>query len=169
MLFKRAMEPLVTPDVEKSCRKWRLINMLKIPNSFAIFAVTASLIATVPLAHAEALKYTTALKAATEVPPNDSPAAGSADVTVDTEAKTVTWSVKVDGLTGDATAAHIHGPASATEKAPPVIDMSSSIMAGNAPITDAQLEELKAGKYYLNVHTAKFPDGEVRGQLEAVK
>lgn len=143
--------------------------MIKIQNAFAVIGVAVSVFATAPLAQAEMQKYTTELKAATEVPPNDSPAAGSAEVSVDTEAKTVAWTVKIDGLTGDATAAHIHGPASATENAPPVIDMSSAIMTGNAPITDTQIEELKAGKYYLNIHTAKFPDGEVRGQLAAAK
>ena len=41
----------------------------------------------------------------------------------------------------------------------------ANIMQGSADITEAQWAELKAGKYYVNVHTAKFPDGEVRGQL----
>jgi hypothetical protein len=50
-----------------------------------------------------------------------------------------------------------------------VIDMSSAIMDGSGDITDAQWAELQAGKYYVNVHTAKFPDGEIRGQLEAAK
>jgi Cu/Zn superoxide dismutase len=143
--------------------------MIKIQKAFAIMGVITAMVAAAPLAQAEMLKYTTDLKGSAEVPPTDSAATGSAEVSVDTDAKTVKWTVKVDGLTGDATAAHIHGPATATEKAPPVIDMSSGIMAGSGAITDAQIEELKAGKYYLNVHTAKFPDGEVRGQLEAAK
>jgi Cu/Zn superoxide dismutase len=143
--------------------------MIKIQKAFAIMGVITAMVAAAPLAQAEMLKYTTDLKGSAEVPPTDSAATGSAEVSVDTDAKTVKWTVKVDGLTGDATAAHIHGPATATEKAPPIIDMSSGIMAGSGAITDAQIEELKAGKYYLNVHTAKFPDGEVRGQLEAAK
>ena len=74
----------------------------------------------------------------------------------------------VEGLSGDATAAHTHGPASATESAPPVIDMSGDMMMkGSADITEAQWTEMKAGKYYVNVHTEKFPDGEIRGQLTA--
>ncbi len=116
---------------------------------------------------AETLTYTADLTAAAEVPPNDSTATGTADVTVDTDAHTVSWVVTVEGLTGDATAAHIHGPASETETAAPVIDMSEAIMEGNGEITDEQLKELKAGGYYVNVHTEQYPDGEIRGQLAA--
>lgn len=134
-------------------------------NATLLAGVTATLMFVAPLAQAEMMKFTTVLNGTSEVPPSDTAATGSADVSVDTDAKKVTWVVKVDGLSGDATAAHIHGPASATEKAPPVIDMSAGIMAGSADITDAQITELKAGKYYVNVHTAKFPDGEIRGQL----
>ena len=138
---------------------------LNIQKTFAIAGLTTALMFGAPLAHAEMMKFSTVLNGAAEVPPTDSAATGSADVSVDTDAKKITWTVKVDGLTGDATAAHIHGPASATEKAPPVIDMSAAIMAGSGDITDAQIADLKAGKYYLNIHTPKFPDGEIRGQL----
>ena len=139
--------------------------MINIRNTFAIMGCVSALMFSVPLAEAEMMKFSTVLNGPSEVPPTDSTATGSADVSVDTDARKVTWTVKVDGLTGDATAAHIHGPAGATDKAPPVIDMSAGIMAGSADITDAQITELKAGKYYVNVHTAKFPDGEIRGQL----
>jgi hypothetical protein len=144
-------------------------NMMKTRRPFAIVGLTAALLFVAPFAQAETLKFTTELKGAAEVPPTDSAATGTADVSVDTDARQVTWTVKVAGLTGDATAAHIHGPASATEKAPPVIDLSASVMEGKAAITDAQITDIKAGKYYLNVHTAKFPDGEVRGQLKLAK
>ena len=45
--------------------------------------------------------------------------------------------------------------------------MSGSLMEGSADITDEQISELEAGKYYVNVHTEQNPDGEIRGQLEA--
>ena len=52
--------------------------------------------------------------------------------------------------------------------APPVIDMSGDMMMkGSADITEAQWTDMKAGKSYVNVHTAKFPKGEIRGQLAA--
>ena len=141
--------------------------MTKIQNTFAAVGVATALMFAAPFAQAEVMKFTTELKGSAEVPATDSTASGSAEVSVDTDTKKVMWTVKVDGLTGAATAAHIHGPASATEKAPPVIDMSASIMQGSGDFTDAQIVDLKAGKYYLNLHTAKFPDGEVRGQLAA--
>ena len=111
------------------------------------------------------MKFTTEMTGTAAVPPTDSAATGTAEVTLDTEAKSVTWVYTHTGLSGDMTAAHIHGPATATEAAPPVIDTTTETMKGTAPITDAQAAELIAGKYYLNVHTEKFPDGEIRGQL----
>lgn len=61
-------------------------------------------------AYAE-MTYTADLSPSAEVPPTESSASGSADITVDTEAMTISWTTEVDGLTGDPTAAHIHGPA----------------------------------------------------------
>ena len=100
-----------------------------------------------------------------EVPPNASPATGTADIQVDTEAKKLTWTITHSGLSGDATAAHFHGPAAAGANAGPVIDISASMAGGSADLTDAQLAALQAGMLYVNVHTDKFPDGEIRGQV----
>lgn len=116
---------------------------------------------------AETKTFRADLSGASVVPPVESQATGSADVTIDTEAKTVTWTVTVEGLSGDATAAHIHGPAAEGENAAPAIDMSAAIMEGSGEITDEQIADLEAGNYYVNVHTEANPDGEIRGQLTA--
>jgi len=118
---------------------------------------------------AEEMKFTADLTGAAGVPPTESTATGTADVTVDTDAKTVSWVVTVEGLSGDATAAHIHGPATVDESAGPAIDMSAAIMEGSGDITDDQIAELQDGTYYVNVHTEQYPDGEVRGQLDAAE
>lgn len=115
---------------------------------------------------AETLSFKADLKGATEVPPADSPATGSAVVVVDTATKKLSWTVSYSGLTGEATAAHFHGPAVAGENAGPVVDISGAIESGSADLTDQQLADLQTGKWYLNVHSAKFPDGEIRGQVE---
>ncbi|TIW91192.1 CHRD domain-containing protein, partial [Mesorhizobium sp.] len=76
--------------------------------------------------------------------------------------------VKYSGLSGPAVAAHIHGPADMGANADPVIPLKKlkSPIKGSATLTDAQAADLEAGKYYVNVHTAKNKDGEIRGQIE---
>ena len=142
--------------------------MIKSKITLAIAGVTVALLGA-SVAHADMLKFHANMVAGEETPATDSKGKGTADVTVDTAAKKVMWMVTADGLTGAPSAAHIHGPAAKGAKAPPEIDMSKAIMSGSAAISDAQIADIKAGKTYVNVHTAKFPDGEIRGQLEAAK
>jgi hypothetical protein len=120
-------------------------------------------------AFGETMMFKADLKAASEVPPAQSSGEGNAMVTLDTEKKTVAWKTTYRGLTGDATAAHFHGPAAPGENAGPAVDVSGKIEEGSAPVTDDQIKDLQAGKWYLNIHTAKYPDGEIRGQLEMAK
>jgi hypothetical protein len=143
--------------------------MTRIHNSGFLAVLAVGIMVTAAAAQAETVKFTTEMTGAAVVPPTDSAATGTAEVTLDTEAKTVTWAFTTKDLSGPMTAAHIHGPAKPTESAPPVIDTSDESMKGSAPITDAQAAELKAGQYYLNVHTEKYPDGEIRGQLSLKK
>jgi hypothetical protein len=37
---------------------------------------------------------------------------------------------------------------------------------GSAILTDAQEQQLLAGQWYVNIHTAAHPDGEIRGQVQ---
>jgi hypothetical protein len=118
---------------------------------------------------AEMLNYKADLKSSEEVPPNDSPGKGTAEVMVDTDANKVTWKVNFEGLTGDPTAAHFHGPANMGENAGPVVDMSANIKEGSADATAEQIQMLQEGKAYINIHTAQYPDGEIRGQVLKVE
>src|SRR4051812_6940100 len=78
-------------------------------------ALTAAVVAVGTLASApvfaETLTYKIALSPANEVPPVPTRATGSADVTYDTVTRVVTWNITHSGLSGAATAAHFHGPA----------------------------------------------------------
>jgi hypothetical protein len=137
---------------------------MKMTSTLALAAAFTAILAVAPVS-AEMLAFKADLKGASEVPPTDSPATGTAQVDVDTATKEVKWTVQYSGLTGDATAAHIHGPAVVGENAGPVVDISGKIESGSATLTAAQIADLQAGKMYLNIHSAKFPDGEIRGQL----
>ena len=87
-------------------------------------------------------------------------------MTFDTAAKKLSWKVSYDKLSGEPVAAHFHGPAGPKDNADPVVDVTAALKDGSVAITDAQAADLAAGKWYLNIHTEKFPGGEIRGQVE---
>ena len=76
-------------------------------------------------AFSETMTFKADLKGSSEVPATDSAATGSADVTLDTDTKKLSWTVTSTGLSGEATAAHFHGPAAPDANAGPVVDISA--------------------------------------------
>ena len=116
-------------------------------------------------AFAEKMKAT--LDGKSEVPPNASTGTGTADINYDPATKKLTWKLTYSGLSGPATAAHFHGPAEAGKNAGVAVaipNAGTSPAEGSATLTDAQAADLMAGKYYINVHTAANPGGEIRGR-----
>jgi hypothetical protein len=117
-------------------------------------------------AFADKMKVTLDGKA--EVPPNTSAGKGTADLDFDAASKKLSWKLTYSGLSGAPTAAHFHGPAEAGKNAGVAVaipNAGSSPVEGSATLTDAQAADLMAGKYYINVHTAANPAGEIRGQV----
>jgi hypothetical protein len=113
-------------------------------------------------------KMKASLDGKSEVPANASTATGTADVDYDPASKKLSWKLTYTGLSGPATAAHFHGPAEAGKNAGvavPIPNQASSPVEGSATLTDTQAADLMAGKYYVNVHTAANPGGEIRGQV----
>ena len=138
--------------------------------TFIGLAAAAAMFAAAP-AFADALHFSAALKGASEVPPNTTGGTGKVEATLDTATKKFTYAVTYSGLTGPATMAHFHGPAAPGANAPPTVPVPTSALAnpmnGEATLTDEQIADLKAGKWYFNIHTAAHPGGEIRGQLPA--
>ena len=131
----------------------------------ATLALGASVILASP-AFAEKMKAM--LDGKSEVPANTSAGTGTADIDYDAAGKKLSWKVTYSGLSGPATAAHFHGPAEAGKNAGVAVaipNATSSPVEGSATLTDAQAADLAAGKYYINIHTAANPGGEIRGQV----
>lgn len=108
------------------------------------------------------------LTGAQEVPPNTRPATGTAEVRFDKDSRVLTYKVTYTGLSGPVTGAHIHGPASPGANAPVVVPFTPGTegqFSGQATLSAAQAGDLLAGLYYVNVHTAAHPGGEIRAQL----
>ena len=122
-------------------------------------------------ARAETVPFSATMAGAGEVPPKTTAGAGTATATLDTTTKTLTYDVEYSGLSGPATAAHFHGPAEPGANAGVVVPFQppASPIKGTATLTDAQMSDLMAGKWYANVHTAANPAGEIRGQLTRAK
>ena len=110
---------------------------------------------------------TATLSGAAQVPPNASRGTGTGTVRLD--GSTLSWNVSYQGLSGPVTGAHFHGPAAETANAPVVVPFAGSLASpiiGTATLTAAQIADLKAGRWYINLHTAANPAGEIRGHVK---
>ena len=109
--------------------------------------------------------FTATLNGASEVPATPSIATGSATLNFNTTTKIFSVTVTYSGFT--ATAAHIHQ--GATNIAGPVIfgftAFASPINYTSVALDATQEAALMTNQYYVNVHSALYPGGEVRGQL----
>jgi len=127
----------------------------------------AALLITAP-ASAETVNLKASLAASESVPPNNSKGTGSLQATYDTANKQLTYTVNYSGLTGNATAAHFHGPADPAKTAGVVVPVQGNVASpikGTATLTDSQAADLLAGKWYFNIHTEANKPGEIRGQV----
>ena len=110
--------------------------------------------------------------------PVDSGAAGNATL-ISRNAQELEIVVPFNNLSGPLTAAHLHLGQEGTN-GPIVLDMAGGIRNGNVRFTAvagdlsgplagqdllALINELAAGNVYINLHTAEFPGGELRGQV----
>jgi hypothetical protein len=136
-------------------------------NVATVILALAGSASTVPAARAEMIALKADLKGSNEVPPNNSPATGKAEATLDSETRNLTYTITFADLTGPALGAHFHGPVEAGKNAGIVLPFKTvqSPIQGSATLTENQAADLLAGKWYANVHTAANPGGELRGQM----
>ena len=101
-----------------------------------------------------------------ETPPNNSTATGRASLLLSPDEKTARVSLAFSGLSSGQTDAHIHGPAALGVSAPPVFPLPLGQLSDiSITLTPAQVQDLKNGLFYINVHSTNFPTGEIRGQF----
>jgi hypothetical protein len=125
-------------------------------------------------------KFKATLNGKTEVPKTTSKATGTATFTVASNGKSIKYTLKATGLSGSAQAAHVHF--GKPGKAGPVVinicpkpcslpksgTLTSKQFAKAPGVANfaAAVKDLKKGDAYVNIHTKKFPAGEIRGNIK---
>ncbi len=144
--------------------------------TYALFGAAALfLMLSTPKAQASIITYNITLDGSQSVPVNVTTALGSATVTVDDVADTVSVVMSFTGLIGGAaSAAHIHCCVATNANGPVVIPFTgfpattsgtySNTFTG---VSVANITGIEAGLAYINIHNAVFPGGEIRGDILA--
>lgn len=133
----------------------------------------AALVAGGPAAFAEKIHFYADMSGRGEAPPNNSPGHGNLDATLDTDTNTITWKATYSGLSGGVIGAHFHGPVAysgltSEENAPIQVGTPGKLtspLGGTAKLDAAQVKDLMGSRWYFNIHTPKFPGGEIRGPV----
>jgi Cu/Zn superoxide dismutase len=145
-------------------------NVRKFVTLIAAGTVCALAVAALALAATRATVWTAALSSGQEVPAQvvrNTAAHGLFKATL--SGNTLKWKLTFAKLTGAATAAHIHMAAKGKpgNVVVPLCGPCTSGMTGTATVTAAEMTAFKKHLLYVNVHTSKNPNGEIRGQLAA--
>jgi hypothetical protein len=139
----------------------------KLAPSFLV-VVTALVLGATAFAASNGTAWSAKLTAAQEIPKQvvKAPSAkGAFSATL--TGTTLKWKLTFSGLSGPASAAHIH--LGAMGKAGGVVvalcGPCKTGVRGSAKLTKALIAAARKHKLYVNVHTAKNPNGEIRGQI----
>src|SRR5258708_22109128 len=131
-----------------------------------LFVVSLSNGAVYEISGKQPTLFTANLTGAQETPPNNSPGMGTATLLLSPDETTARVSLNFSGLTGTQTAAHIHGPGATGVLAPVLFPLPNGNLSDFliSP-TSTDVQNLKNGLLYINVHSNNFSNGEIRGQF----
>jgi uncharacterized cupredoxin-like copper-binding protein len=118
------------------------------------------------------LKLNATLNARQEVPhPKGALAKATGRFTATLNGRTLKWRLSFSHLTGSAISAHVHlaKPGKAGPVMVPLCGPCKSPKSGTAKLTQKQVTASKNGLTYVNVHTKKNPNGEIRGQIKRAR
>lgn len=97
---------------------------------------------------------------------------GRAEFSLDRATLTFSWKVSLDRLSSRTLSVSVNGPQRPGTNAGVQIDLAprgpAPNLRGSAVLTEAQLDYLLAGRMYVNVRSSRYPDGELRGQIQRV-
>ncbi|MGV3570278.1 MAG: CHRD domain-containing protein [Ramlibacter sp.] len=109
---------------------------------------------------------------ASQVPAAGSGASGRAALRYTARGQLLRWEISHAGLSGPVAGGHVHGPAGPGQAGAIVFPLSGPLdtapIRGQLRLSPEQYGQLRSGQWYVDLHTARFPQGELRGQLRPV-
>lgn len=114
----------------------------------------------------------THMDGASAMPPARSGASGQIDMLYNSTTRELRWKISWQGLSAPITGVQFHGPASTGQTGPATMILPGPFgpsYEGRAMLTSQQAADLTNGLWYINVQTATYPKGEIRGQLKVVQ
>lgn len=121
-----------------------------------------------PARQPELAAFSARLTGQSTVPTSDSAAQGELVAVLNRKTGLLQWRLSFSQLSGPVREAQFHSPAMGGEVAAPVLAVGRNIVSpyeGRAMLTRRQRADLLAGQWYVNLRTARWPEGELRGQL----
>lgn len=118
-------------------------------------------------------RFVANLSGAQEVPANNSAGKGTCTIVLNAAQTQITVNCTFSGLGSNLNAAHIHGNAAVGVNAPVLFGFtglpsatSGTIGPLNFTVTPAQVADMRAHLYYVNLHSVNLSGGEIRGQVK---
>ncbi|MDQ1637858.1 MAG: hypothetical protein QOF62_1197 [Pyrinomonadaceae bacterium] len=134
-----------------------------------VFVVSNTNGAVYEITGSQATLYVAQLTGTQEVPPNSSTANGTATLLLSPDESTARVSLNFNGLSSAETVAHIHGPGAVGVIVPVLFPLPQGEFSDFAiTLTASDVQHLKNGLLYADVHSNTFPAGEIRGQFQAL-
>ena len=103
----------------------------------------------------------------------ESPGIGRADLVLERSSLDLSWKITFSDTTTPATGVHIHGPQTSGGEAGIVIDLApdgvTDPVEGATTLTEGTLIYLVQDRLYINLHTTKYPAGELRGHIKKAR
>ncbi|HEV7799256.1 MAG TPA: PQQ-dependent sugar dehydrogenase, partial [Pyrinomonadaceae bacterium] len=108
------------------------------------------------------------LNGAQEVPSNNSTATGTATLLLSPDETSARVSLNFSGLSTPESVAHIHGPAAPGTTGPVLFPLPQGEFSDFViPLSLTEVQSLKSGQLYVDVHSNMFASGEIRGQFQS--
>jgi hypothetical protein len=96
---------------------------------------------------------------------------GFATITLNDNNRKLKWNMTWSGLETPALSLHFHGnaPPGGTAGVQIIVTLTGSLPnTGQAILSANKVAKVLAGKWYINLHTNRYPSGEIRGQITVV-